>query len=129
MDSPLPFYFESDKGPHEGIVPSCHSLDFLTREFLPFLDWEIRYNSIESHSLEELTVASGHLVYDITFELGDTFIDEMRMSVVGVGPGSFCPIGFSPDSQQSQPDEVGDHRGGCERCHHRGNRAGLRWSR
>ena len=92
MDSPLPFYFESDKGQHKGIVPTCHSLDFLTREFLPLLDWEAKHNHIESYSLAWLTMGSDRPVYDITFRLADAFSNRMRMTVVGVDANNFCPI-------------------------------------
>ena len=90
MESPLPFYYQGNKA---SFVPTCHPLEFLTREFLPDLaDWRIKDNSIESHSLVELPVASDRRVFDIAFELADTFIDKMRITVVGVGPRNFCPV-------------------------------------
>lgn len=96
VESPYPFTYKDDSvGQIETIVPTCHSLDYLSRELLPIgaLKWSIDDGAtISAHRLVHVTTTSLGPVYDLFLELrGASYYDEVKLIIVPFGD-EYCPV-------------------------------------
>lgn len=95
VESPYPFTYKDDSvGQIETIVPTCHSLDYLSQE-LPIgaLKWSIDDGAtISAHRLVHVTTTSLGSVYDLFLELrGASYYDEVKLIIVPFGD-DYCPV-------------------------------------
>ena len=92
-ESPFPFiYNHYGYGVDETIVPTCHSLDFLSQELLPIATLQRRMEErgeIDSNRLTQLTTTSFGPVYDLFLKLRAS--GEIKLIVVAF-EDAYCPV-------------------------------------